>query len=73
MSGYKLFLARRRLYQTRATKLVVIWLGLLSCIGCGMSIGSTAIGTTEFMQQHNRKVQIMLQTTPSEEQAKWVK
>lgn len=36
---------------------------LLSLSACGMSIGSSAIGTTEFMQQHNHKVSMMLRQT----------
>jgi hypothetical protein len=50
--------ARQRLYRTRTIKLIAIWT-LLFASGCGASIGTAAIGSTGFMVEHNRKVELL--------------
>jgi hypothetical protein len=58
MDTLKVRLARKRLYRTRAIKLVYIWL-ICTSAACGASIGETAIGSTSFLVEHNRKLSII--------------
>jgi hypothetical protein len=55
---------RRCRYYSRETlktiKMTLVGACLLASIGCGMSIGQSAIGTTGFLAEHNRKVKLLL-------------
>lgn len=53
----KIAVARKRLYKTRAIKLVWIWL-VVTLQACGISAGETCWGTTGYLVEHNRKVAI---------------
>lgn len=42
-----------------AVAVIVTVVTMISCSGCGASLGQNAFGTTGFMQEHNNKLKIV--------------